>query len=127
VTTAAWWCQKQPPRPMAAAMVMAKAIKMRIAFPSFLPSTTEKRELLCGSCMHHQTNRKLLPRSHSIALRAPAKMHSSLKRQAYSEGCIMGPIKMLDALVEEHGPVVAFLVPCLALVASFFFLALLSG
>jgi hypothetical protein len=54
-------------------------------------------------------------------------MHSSLKRQAYSEGCIMGPIKMLDALVEEHGPVVAFLVPCLALVASFFFLALLSG
>lgn len=39
----------------------------------------------------------------------------------------MGPINMLDALVEEHGPVVAFLVPCLALVASFFFLALLSG
>ena len=35
VTTAAWWCQKQPPRPMAAAMVMAKAIKMRIVFPSF--------------------------------------------------------------------------------------------
>jgi hypothetical protein len=30
---------------MAAAMVMAKAIKMRIAFPSFLLSTTEKREL----------------------------------------------------------------------------------
>jgi hypothetical protein len=48
VTTAAWWCQKQPPRPMAAAMVMAKAIKMRIAFPSFLPSTPEKRELLAA-------------------------------------------------------------------------------
>ena len=30
---------------MAAAIVMAKAIKMRIAFPSFLLSTTEKREL----------------------------------------------------------------------------------
>jgi hypothetical protein len=48
VTTAAWWCQKQPPRPIAAAMVMAKAIKMRIAFPSFLLSTSEKRELLAA-------------------------------------------------------------------------------
>jgi hypothetical protein len=36
----------------------------------------------------------------------------------------MGPIKNLDALVEEHGPVVAFLVPCFALLATFFFLAL---
>ena len=33
---------------MAAAMVMAKAIKMRIAFPSFLLSTSEKRELLAA-------------------------------------------------------------------------------
>jgi hypothetical protein len=46
VTTAAWWCQKQPPTPMAAAMVMAKAIKMRIAFPSSLHNTSEKREVL---------------------------------------------------------------------------------
>jgi hypothetical protein len=51
-----------------------------------------------------------------------------MKRAAYFEGGgIMGPIKRLDALVEEHGPVVAFLVPCLALLASFFFLALVSG
>jgi hypothetical protein len=31
---------------MAAAMVMAKAIKMRIAFPSFLLSPSAKRELI---------------------------------------------------------------------------------
>jgi hypothetical protein len=37
---------------------------------------------------------------------------------------IMGPIKNLDAFVEEHGTVVAFLVPCLALLASFFLVAL---
>ena len=36
----------------------------------------------------------------------------------------MGPIKNLDAFVEEHGTVVAFLVPFLALLATFFFLAL---
>jgi hypothetical protein len=39
----------------------------------------------------------------------------------------MKPKKRLDALVEEHGPVLAFLVPGLALLASFFFLALVSG
>jgi hypothetical protein len=39
----------------------------------------------------------------------------------------MGPIKRLDALGQEHGPVLAFVVPCLALLASFFFLALVSG
>jgi hypothetical protein len=33
-------------------MVMAKAIKMRIAFPSFLPSTPEKRELLAAVALN---------------------------------------------------------------------------
>jgi hypothetical protein len=48
VITAAWWCQKQPPRPIAAAMVKAKAIKMRIAFPHFCLALPEKRDVLAA-------------------------------------------------------------------------------
>ena len=65
VTTAAWWCQKQPPRPRAAAAVMVKAIKMRIAFPSFylVPPTNGK---LLGQ-LHRATNKiGLLLRRHNL-------------------------------------------------------------
>jgi hypothetical protein len=36
---------------------------------------------------------------------------------------IMGPIKNLDGFVEEHGTLVAFLVPFIALLASFLLIA----
>jgi hypothetical protein len=39
----------------------------------------------------------------------------------------MALLRNLDAFVEEHGTAMAFLVPFLALLASFFFLALVCG
>lgn len=43
---------------------------------------------------------------------------------ASGELAIMGSIKNLDAFVEQHETVVAFLVPLLALLATFFLIAL---
>ena len=48
-------------------------------------------------------------------------------RLLYREGLIMELLKILDALVEEHGTVVAFVVPCFALLASFLLVALASS
>jgi hypothetical protein len=42
----------------------------------------------------------------------------------FGGAAIMGPIKNLDAFVEQHETVVAFLVPLLALLATFFLIAL---
>jgi len=38
VATACWWCQKQPPSPIATDITMAQAIKMRMAIPSYFAS-----------------------------------------------------------------------------------------
>ena len=54
VTTACWWCQKQPPSPIAA-VVMTKATKMRMVSPSFLCPPL-KREVAKGVAWSRQTN-----------------------------------------------------------------------
>jgi hypothetical protein len=74
-----------------------------------------------ASCIERQTNRRC---GH-----ATTALLGSLSYDAFSVGLAskkspVGPIKSLEVLVEEHGTVLAFLVPCLALLASFFLVAL---
>src|SRR6187431_77674 len=105
---------------MAAAMVMAKAIKMRIVFPSFcralIPTTLTSRATF--SCDEHQTN-------WCCCHAATASFEDSRYDGPGFEGSgNMGPIKNLDAFVEQHETAVAFFVPFLTLLATFLLIAL---
>jgi hypothetical protein len=97
-------------------------------FPHFCLALPPNGELLGSVASSNKQTAAVAPQpqphSRTLSYDAFTPRLLSQSTSGFRGSGIMGPIKNLDALVEEHGPVVAFLMPFLALLATFFFLAL---